>query len=220
MTSQSDSTSDFLTIMKELRIHAHACIGSSSVGPYIPSVKVKAAYEKLRALPVSDSDVADDAQQQIKAVSYAGATNSADTLKASIEAALETFMSQYLTAPGVAKNSLKEKMDLSRITAKANVEATLDQAYDKAENLAEGTDAQIRAIILAIVEGEILDGLNEITSEIQGWMDYSANDLLALPDGLPEELATLYSKVAEAAYEVDKKEFLQELSDQIERRFG
>jgi len=216
----SDSYSDFLAITKELRAHGHACIESSSVSPYVPSAQVKVAYEQMRALQVPNRDVVGDAQQQIKAASYAGSTNTSDALKSDIENALTDFTNQWLSAPGAAQNSMREKMELSRIKAKANVQATLDQAYDKANDLSGGASAQERANMLSMVEGEILDGLNEISGEIGDFLDYGANELLTIPSDIPEDLSSVWAKLAEAAYETTKNEFLQQLKDNISRLFG
>jgi len=175
MTSPADSSGDFVAILKELRAHAHACINNPSIGPYVPSAKVKVTYEQLRALPASNSDASDAIRQQIKSVATAGANKTANTLKSDIESALSAYVKQVQGGADEAVATFKLKMEASKVTAKANNDLAIDETYETAEALAAG----MSEVLIESLELHVDAIFSQITQAIIGYIDGPAQDLPA-----------------------------------------
>jgi len=182
MTTKTASTSDFVAIMEEMRIHSKKRIANPSVGLFDPSSKVKDTYYSMRALPlpVSNDDAIDDALAKIKQDAGTGANTTSDGCNSDINGISSDYKAQVDANPKdttQASTDFTTKMNASRDKAKKNADDTIDAAYDK--GIALGTNlpkAQQNAIFTTM--NTITEGLTTVVSEIAGFVLNAVNTLV------------------------------------------
>jgi hypothetical protein len=194
MTSATVTSNDFLAIMKERRAHAHKRIANPSVGRFVPSANIRAAYQLLRSFPVSNTDALDDAQQQIKDTSNVGATNTADTSEGDIT----TISNTYKNDPDNpnAQSTFQQQMEDSKTKAKKNSDDAIDAAYDKAEELGKQMTPSEQNSILSFMQNVVEKGIAGVIGEIT---DFIVNAVNTLVNWIKDALAAIgktFSKIA------------------------
>jgi hypothetical protein len=163
MISQTVASNDFLVIIEEHRTHTHKRIANPSIGPYIPSAKVRVAYELLNTRPpqTSNNGALDDAKKQIKTTYNADAINYCDATQYDLENITKIYEDQAQLDPAKALDTFEKNLNASRTTAKNNANTVVDNMYTLAGKFNESIQAQLLDFMSTIG-----DSFAELTSKI------------------------------------------------------